>query len=88
MNTIKKSKFTINKVNMINLWCYNLKFNSDCTICRCNLNTNSIYADEKGTNSYVVSGMCGHSFHYECINPWIKSNINCPLCPSKWCYSK
>ena len=83
-----KSKFSINKINMINMWCYNLKFNSDCTICRCNLNANSLYADEKGSSSYVVSGLCGHSFHYDCINPWIKTNSNCPLCPNKWVYDK
>jgi hypothetical protein len=83
-----KSKFIINDVKMINTWCYNLKFNSECTICRCNLNSNSIYADEKGIESVVVTGLCGHSFHHECINPWIKTNSNCPICPTKWSYAK
>lgn len=79
-----KSKFVINNVTMINTWCYNLKFNSECTICRCNLNSNSIYTEESGCDSVVVIGTCGHSYHYECINSWIKLNKNCPICLSKW----
>ncbi len=65
---------------------YNLSLNTDCTICRCNLNSESIYAQEKCIDSYVVTGGCGHSFHYECINPWVSTQPNCPICSSKWVY--
>ena len=85
------SKFKINKINLLSSWCYNLKNNIDCTVCRVNLNMNSIYADEKGIDSLVVSGMCGHCFHNECIENWIKSynssginNKHCPICSEKW----
>mgnify|MGYP006105761839 CR=1 FL=1 len=83
-----ESKFKINSVRLLSTWCYNLKTNTDCTICRTSLNANSIYAQEKGADSYVVSGMCGHSFHHECIDPWAKTSQHCPICSSKWVYQK
>ena len=85
------SKFKINKITLLSTWCYNLQNNTDCTICRNNLNYNSIYAEDKGIDSCVVSGMCGHSFHNECIVSWLKPNNNflnnhCPICSTKWVY--
>ena len=85
-NVLSKSKFKIINIKLLNTHIYNLSLNTDCTICRCNLNSESIYAQEKCIDSYVVSGLCGHSFHYECINPWVSSQPNCPLCSAKWCY--
>ena len=85
-NTLPKSKFEIKNIRLLNTWVYNLNSNTDCTICRCNLNAESIYAQEKCVDSYVVTGGCGHSFHYECINPWVSTQPNCPICSSKWVY--
>jgi anaphase-promoting complex subunit 11 len=87
------SKFKINKITLLSTWCYNLPNNVDCTICRTNLNCNSIYAEDKCYESIVVSGMCGHSFHNECIDTWLKpnnsfSNTHCPICSNKWIYKK
>ena len=82
-----ETMFKIKNVKVLSTWIYNLKNNTDCTICRSNLNENSIYADNKNEDSVVVSGICGHSFHKECINNWIKSNNqnkNCPICFLKW----
>lgn len=87
-NTSHKPKFEIKNIKLLNSWVYNLCSNTDCTICRCNLNSESIYAQEKCIDSYVVSGVCGHSFHYECINPWIAVQPNCPICSVKWTYNK
>lgn len=92
-NIDNMSKFKINKISLLSSWCYNLPNNTDCTICRTNLNCNSIYAEEKGVESYVVTGMCGHSFHSECIENWLKplnnfSNNHCPICSVKWIYKK
>ena len=66
------SPFKIKEINLSSTWVYNVPKNSDCTICRCNLNTPSLYNFEKGMDSYVVSGKCLHSFHQECIKPWIE----------------
>lgn len=73
---------------MLNSFGLNLSSNTDCTICRCNLNTNSIYNQEKGIDSEISSGMCGHSFHTECIKPWISKNKHCPICSVAWNYKK
>ena len=79
-----ETKFKINNIKLLSTWCHNLKHNTDCTICRCNLNNNSIYS--KGNTSIIVSGLCGHTFHKECIRPWVVKNNHCPICSVKWAY--
>ena len=78
------SPFVIKKVNMFSGWVYDLPKNTECTICRCSLNTHSLYYQEKGIYSRVLTGICQHSFHNECIEPWIKKNKHCPICSTKW----
>ncbi len=80
------SKFQVNNIKMFSSWTYNLPTNTDCTICRCNLNTNSLYNQDKGVDSVVVEGTCCHSFHYECIKPWVDKNKHCPICSVVWTY--
>ena len=82
------SPFKIKQLNISSTWVYNVPTNTDCTICRCNLSTPSIYNQEKGMDSYVVSGDCLHSFHQECIKPWVDSNKHCPICSKEWHYKK
>jgi hypothetical protein len=82
------SPFKIKQLNISSTWVYNVPTNTDCTICRCNLSTPSIYNQEKGIDSYVVSGDCLHSFHQECIKPWVDKNKSCPICSKNWNYSK
>jgi hypothetical protein len=81
------SPFVIKQINMFSGWVYNLPKNNECTICRCNLNTPSLYNQEKGIDSYVVSGVCLHSFHQECIKPWVDKNKHCPICSVQWQYN-
>ena len=70
----------INKHKLITSWSYNLDKNTDCTICRGSLNSDSIYNIEKGIRSTLSRGLCGHMFHTECIDPWLKNNVKCPIC--------
>ena len=59
--------------------------NCDCTICRQPLDEDSIYAKEDNTISELMkSNYCGHTFHKECITPWLKQYNKCPICAEKW----
>jgi len=77
-----ESKFKICSIKLINSSCYNLDKNVDCTICRCNLNCNSL--NNTQLESIVVVGACDHAFHLECITPWVKNHQHCPICSQKW----
>jgi RING-box protein 1 len=83
-----ESKFKIIKMNLITSSFYDLEKNTDCTICRCNLNENSLHSKDKGVESIIVTGVCGHSFHHECISPWIRNQPSCPICSSQWLAKK
>lgn len=74
----------ITNMNIISSWTYVSDKNTDCTICRQSINSNSIFANENGTISKVISGKCGHIFHTECINPWLIANQKCPICSNKF----
>ena len=74
------SKFKIISMKLVNSSFYDLDKNTDCTICRCNLNENSLYTSNKTTESIIFTGECGHTFHHECIIPWLKNQPNCPIC--------
>jgi hypothetical protein len=81
---IMSKLITINSIKMITSTSYILDKNVDCTICRQSLNNDSIYALEKGWRSTILTGLCGHTFHAECITPWLKTSLNCPICSQKF----
>lgn len=82
------SPFMIKDINMFSSWTFNLPKNNECTICRCSLNIPSLYNQEKCCDSYVVTGKCQHSYHYECIKPWVDKNNHCPICAQPWMYQQ
>ena len=82
------SRFEIKSIEVLTSWRHNLPLNTDCTICRHNLNEDSVEYQNKGLVSYVVVGGCGHAFHRECLMGWIKDNPRCPICGDKWTYQQ
>ena len=59
--------------------------NCDCTICRQPLDEDSIYAKEENYISELLTNkICGHTFHKECIQPWLQKYSKCPICAEKW----
>jgi hypothetical protein len=76
--------FTVKSHTIFSSLVYKYK-NDDCTICRQSLNEDSIYAKEENTISQIATNQyCGHTFHYECITPWLKKYNKCPICAEKW----
>jgi hypothetical protein len=78
----------VNYIYMVTSWGYKLPSNTDCTICRYSLNTHSLYNQDKGIDSIISEGACGHSFHFECIKSWVDKNKHCPICSAPWIFSK
>lgn len=74
------SLIRVNKIQLITSWSHIMDTNSECTICRRSLNSDSVYAIDKGIRSVHNKGICGHIFHNECIKPWLIHNTKCPIC--------
>ena len=83
-------KFTIKSVNMVGVWGYNISC-SMCAICRFNLNISSLSDQDRGCDSTVDVGTCGHSYHSICISKWLATSSDitlCPICSHTWSVSK
>ncbi|KAL2324988.1 hypothetical protein Fmac_024046 [Flemingia macrophylla] len=47
---------------------------SSCSIC---------LVDYKECDSLRVLPSCGHFFHVQCVDPWLRINLTCPVCRNK-----
>lgn len=81
------NKFIIDDIKIIGGWKYILPSNTECSICRASLNSNSLLNNDD-TESNIVTGLCSHTFHEECIKPWLKNNKHCPLCSKDYIINK
>ena len=46
-----------------------------CSIC-----LEELFPEDVENANEVIELKCNHMFHKECLDPWIKTNKNCPLC--------
>ena len=74
----------IQKINLKVFWNWNTH-NDKCPICRNYIFEPSINTDNKEKSKAVI-GVCGHSFHHDCISNWLQTRNVCPLCNCKWKY--
>ncbi|KAH0785780.1 putative Ring-box protein [Histomonas meleagridis] len=58
----------------------------DCSFCRMPLHGPCADDTALGLTDPCPTqeGKCGHIFHIHCLDKWIKTMSNCPLCSSRW----
>eukprot|EP00210_Caulerpa_lentillifera_P003855 g3682.t1 len=86
-------RFEMKKWNAVAMWSWAICTDT-CAICRNNLYEPSIeyQANPTGDNEHpglsITWGCCGHVFHLDCIQRWLKTRSACPLCNKPWDFAK
>ena len=81
-------RFQITKWNAVTMWRWDIQMDT-CAICRNSLSEPSIeYQANPSPNNEnglsIAFGSCGHVYHLDCVQRWLKSKSTCPLCSNEW----
>ena len=76
----------------IDIKTYKENYYKECVICKRLLVEPSyeIIIDNKKikNKNEIVIGKCGHMYHGDCMEEWLKNNNNCPIDNVKWCFCR
>ena len=91
-DTCGTCRFEIKKWHAVTMWAWDICADT-CAIDRNNLNEPSIEYQANPTSNNqnglsIAFGSCGHVYHMDCIQRWLKTRSVCPLCNKEWDYSK
>mmetsp|Transcript_49221 Transcript_49221/g.105227 ORF Transcript_49221/g.105227 Transcript_49221/m.105227 type:complete len:116 (-) Transcript_49221:47-394(-) len=92
-DVVKEGRFQIKGWRAVVLWSWDIVVDN-CAICRNHLMEPSIEfqanpnSDTNHAGLQIAFGTCGHCFHLDCIQRWLKTRSVCPLCNQEWEYQK
>mmetsp|Transcript_28631 Transcript_28631/g.72527 ORF Transcript_28631/g.72527 Transcript_28631/m.72527 type:complete len:127 (+) Transcript_28631:153-533(+) len=92
---VEPERFSLKAWNAVGLWSWDVLVDN-CAICRNHLMEPSIeyqsmnpdHATPDHAGLQIAFGCCGHVFHLDCIQRWLKTRNVCPLCNRDWEFSK
>lgn len=96
VNDVVIGNISIHNLFPVVMWKWNCKI-THCSICKISFDEPGVglnsLGDEIGNSDYSVyttiwESICGHSYHRDCIEKWLRIRNVCPLCNETWKLSK
>ena len=87
----KTKPITIRQLNFSPIWSYGSD-NRSCSICQnkleesCNRCLTEIQKEKISKKCNIARGLCGHHFHFHCIQKWLETSESCPNDALMWKY--
>ena len=80
----RKLKVKIKRWHGVAKWSWGCGEGEVCGICQSAFEGVAPGAKFPGDECPVVWGVCGHSFHLQCVSTWLQGRNTCPICRREW----